>query len=603
MNNFSKLGIREELVSAVQDLGFENPTPIQEKVIPMLVQGSADVVALAQTGTGKTAAFGLPMLSRLDVSQRHTQALVICPTRELCLQITNDFTNFTKYLPGIHVVAVYGGASIDRQISSLKKGAQVIVATPGRLIDLINRKAIKLENIEMVVLDEADEMLNMGFQEDINDILSYTPEEKTTWLFSATMPKEVAKIAKNYMTNPIEISAGVVNSSAENIEHIYYVVRDRDRYKAVKSLIDFNPTIFGLIFCRTKIETQKVASQLMQDGYNAEALHGDLSQSQRDQVMKKFRDRTLQILVATDVAARGIDVDKITHVINYNLPDDIENYTHRSGRTARAGQSGKSLVLVNAKEVFKIRSIEKQIKTSFKAGTIPTGEEICAIRINSLVADLLATEVKEKEIAEYLPIVLEQFERFSKEDIIKKFVSNQFNQFLEYYKNSGDLNATLGREERTARGRDSRDDSNMVQLHLNGGELDDLNTGAIIRLVCNTAGITSTQIGRVKVMREFSFIDVDSNVADQVLNQFQNIFFNNRDLSVQVSKSKAGGSSSGFGGGSRERSRVGFNKGGFSGSRNGSNDRKSFSKSSVKSGGSFKSGNQKKSSKSFNLKD
>ncbi|MDB5109792.1 MAG: box helicase, partial [Mucilaginibacter sp.] len=377
MNPFIELGIRHDIVNAISDLGFENPTPIQEQSIPVLLTGSNDFVGLAQTGTGKTAAFGLPLLELLDFEENYPQALILCPTRELCLQITNDLNNYSKKMDNVHVVAVYGGASISDQLRQIRRGVQIVVATPGRMLDIINRKAIDFSKVKYVVLDEADEMLNMGFQEDIDNILSTTPEEKKTWLFSATMPTEVRRIAKKYMTDPFELTMGEKNTGNVNIEHEYYIVRAREKYAAFKRIVDFNPDIFGIVFCRTKIETQEIAEALIKDGYNADSLHGDLSQQQRDKVMKRYRERSLQLLIATDVAARGIDVNDVTHVINYSLPDEIENYTHRSGRTARAGKTGVSIAIINSKELGKIRQIERVIGKNFIKAEIPNGFDVC----------------------------------------------------------------------------------------------------------------------------------------------------------------------------------------------------------------------------------
>ena len=419
---FEELGLREEVLKSLKELGFEAPTPIQEQAIPHLMKDDCDFVGLAQTGTGKTAAFGLPLINAIDPKSNRPQGLIICPTRELCLQITKDLEVFSKYLK-CNVVSVYGGADIRRQMTQIKKGVSVIVATPGRLLDLIKRKAVQLSDVQHVVLDEADEMLNMGFKEDIDDILETTPDSKSVWLFSATMPKDVARIAQTYMTDPLEVSIGHKNQTNENIEHIYYVVKERDRYEAVKRLIDFHPKIYGLIFCRTKHETGTVAEKLAREGYNAEPLHGDLTQPMRDRVMARFRSKELQILVATDVAARGIDVDDITHVINYNLPDDNENYTHRSGRTARAGKKGQSLVLITPKESFKIKSIEKQMRTEFAQGQIPNAEEICEIQLMKLIQNTIDINVKEKDIEKFMPQILASFETMDKTEIIKKFVS------------------------------------------------------------------------------------------------------------------------------------------------------------------------------------
>ncbi|NDH69180.1 MAG: DEAD/DEAH box helicase, partial [Gammaproteobacteria bacterium] len=429
---FEELGLKSEVLKSLQELGFEAPTPIQEKAIPYLLGENSDFVGLAQTGTGKTAAFGLPLINNIENHAKTPQGLVICPTRELCLQIAKDLETYSKYLK-VAVVAVYGGTDIRKQMTDIKRGASIIVATPGRLMDLINRRAISLADVEYVVLDEADEMLNMGFKEDIDAILETTPDTKNVWLFSATMPSEVARIAKNYMTDPLEVSIGHKNQSNENIDHIYYVVKEKDRYAGVKRLIDFNPEIYGLIFCRTRQETATVAEKLGKEGYSAEPLHGDLSQVQRDRVMDRFRKKDIQILVATDVAARGLDIDNITHVINYNLPDDIENYTHRSGRTARAGRKGESLVLINTRESGKIRAIEKQMRTTFTLGTVPNAEEICEIQLMKLINKVIKTDVREKDIEKFMPTIMAEFESMSKEEAIKHFVSTEFNRFIEYY--------------------------------------------------------------------------------------------------------------------------------------------------------------------------
>src|SRR6201985_1380852 len=440
MNPFIELGIRHDIVNAISELGFENPTPIQEQSIPVLLTGSNDFVGLAQTGTDKTAAFGLPLLELLDFTQNHPQALVLCPTRELCLQITNDLKNYSKNMDNVHVVAVYGGASIQDQLRQIRRGVQIVVATPGRMLDIINRKAIDFSDVKFVVLDEADEMLNMGFQEDIDSILSTTPDETTTWMFSATMPAEVRRIAKKYMTDPHELTMGTKNTGNANIEHEYYIVRARDKYAAFKRIVDFNPEIFGIVFCRTKIETQEIAEALIKDGYNADSLHGDLSQQQRDKVMKRYRERSLQLLIATDVAARGIDVNDVTHVINYSLPDELENYTHRSGRTARAGKTGVSISIINGKELGKIRQIERVIGKKFIKAEIPTGFDVVEKQLFALVHKVHNVEVNEQQIEVYIPRIMDEFAELSKEDIIKRFASLEFNRFLDYYKNAPDLN-------------------------------------------------------------------------------------------------------------------------------------------------------------------
>lgn len=552
---FENLGLKSQLVKAVADMGFEQPTPIQEQAIPHLLQSSSDLVGLAQTGTGKTAAFGLPLINRIDKKLNHPIGLVICPTRELCLQITGDLNSYSKHQPEVSITAVYGGADIRRQMKEIKNGTSIIVATPGRLVDLIKRKAIKLEKIEAVVLDEADEMLNMGFKDDLDFILSKTPDHKSTWLFSATMPKEVASIAKTYMTNPLEVTVGTKNETNENIEHIYFVVKERDRYAAVKSLIDFNANIFGLIFCRTRRETQQVAEKLMKDGYSAEALHGDLSQAQRDRVMNLFRKRNIQLLVATDVAARGIDVDDITHVINYNLPDDVENYTHRSGRTARAGRKGESLVLINTREQFKIKQIEKKINHKFVFAEIPKPEDICGIQLNKMIEKVKATKIKEDDIAPFLPAIYEDFENLSKEEVIKMFVSAEFNRFLDYYKRAGDLNATPDKNARESsgsrggrnKGKREGTPEDKARFFVSLGKKDGLNPGGLLRVVCDSTGLKSGTIGRIDIMPAFAFFDADKKDKDKILKNVNGANFEGKTINIELTENKKGGGSKGRG--------------------------------------------------------
>jgi len=559
---FSELGLRPEVLKAVTSLGFEEPTPIQTEAIPHLLKSKCDFVGLAQTGTGKTAAFGLPMINRITESSKFPKGLIICPTRELCLQIANDLKGYSKFDKHVVIEAVYGGTDIRRQMSSIKSGVAIIVATPGRLVDLINRRAITLDEVEAVVLDEADEMLNMGFKEDLDFILRQTPESKSTWLFSATMPKEVANIAKNYMTDPLEVSIGSKNQGNANIDHIYFAVKEKDRYSALKSLIDYNPNIFGLIFCRTRRETQQVAEKLAKDGYNAEALHGDLSQAQRDRVMGLFRNRTLQLLVATDVAARGIDVDDISHVINYNLPDEIENYTHRSGRTARAGRKGESLVLINTREKGKIKSIERVIKQEFTYALVPSPEDICAVQLQSMIQKVKDIEVNEREIGKFIPSILEDFADLSKEEVIKKFISAEFNRFLDYYNKAGDLNASMsssGREEgfgdKNRRGdrKERGGDENKQRFFVSLGEKDGLNRGGLLRVICDATGLNSGSIGRIDIMPAFSFFDADKGDVDQILQKVDGADYEGKSMAVQLSNDKksggGGGGRSKFGGG------------------------------------------------------
>nr|MBA3899598.1 DEAD/DEAH box helicase [Bacteroidota bacterium] len=506
MNKFEALGINEQLVKAVTDMGFEKPSPIQEQAIPVLLEENTDLVGLAQTGTGKTAAFGLPLLQKVDFSSRDTQAIILCPTRELCVQITKDLTNYAKHIPGTNIVPVYGGASIDIQIRQISKGAQIIVATPGRMADMINRKKADLSHIKWLVLDEADEMLDMGFKDELDIILEKTPKDKNTWLFSATMETQVARIAKSYMNNPVEISVGGKNEGAANITHQYYVVQARDRFATLKRLVDVNPDIFGIIFCRTRMETQDLAEKLMKEGYNADALHGDLSQQQRDKVMGRFRSRSLQLLLATDVAARGIDVDNITHVIHFSLPDDIENYTHRSGRTARAGKTGVSISILNMKEVGKVRDLERKLKTKFEKKQVPSGIEVCERQLVSIVKEVHDVEVNEKAIEPFLELTYAELGEFSKEELIKRFLSIEFNRILNYYKDAPDLNADASRGAKEGRERTVSNDG-FTRFFINIGELDNLNRSAILRIVCDSTGLTGKSIGRIDVKSSFSFFD------------------------------------------------------------------------------------------------
>lgn len=543
--SFESMGLPAPLMRGIADLGFVNATPIQEQVIPTLISNSSDLVALAQTGTGKTAAFGLPLLSLIDIQQRNTQALVLCPTRELCMQITRDIQAFGAHMPGLNVTAVYGGASIQNQIRELNRGSQIIVATPGRMVDLLSRRSIiDLSIIKHVVLDEADEMLNMGFKEDLDTILASTPKTKHTWLFSATMPDEVARIAKNYMSKPVEITAGAKNKGNENIEHLYYAVHARDKYQALKRIADYFPDIFAIVFCRTKIETQQIAEALIKDGYNADALHGDLSQAQRDQVMGRYRSRTIRMLVATDVAARGIDVDNVTHVINYSLPDEIENYTHRSGRTARAGKKGISISIVHMREIGKIRMIEKKIGRKFTQQTIPNGFEVCEKQLFSLIKKVHEVEVNEAEIGKYMTKIYAELEDLNREDIIKRFVSIEFNRFLDYYQNTRDLNANVDsdrrergergdrgdrfeRSERSDRGdrgdrseRRERSDSrsrtgkDAVKFFVNLGQMDGLEKKTMAHLLAVAGDIPEQSVVWVDIRKNYTFVEVDEKAAD-----------------------------------------------------------------------------------------
>lgn len=583
MNSFEQLGLSEQLIKGITDLGFEQPTPIQEQAIPVLMEGTRDFMGLAQTGTGKTAAFGLPLLDLIDFSIKRPQALILAPTRELCIQISRDIENFSKYIQGVHIVAVYGGASIQTQISQIKRGVQIIVATPGRLLDLLDRRAIDISKVEYVVLDEADEMLNMGFQEDINMILSGTPEDKQTWLFSATMPPEVRRIADTYMTDPFELTVGKKNSGAENIEHIYYVVHARDKYSALKRIVDFNPDIFGIIFCRTRMETQEVTDKLIKDGYDADALHGDLSQQQRDKVMKRYREKNLQLLVATDVAARGIDVNNVTHVINYNLPDDIENYTHRSGRTARAGRSGISIVIINMKEIGRVKQIERQINKKFVHARVPDGVEVCEGQLFHLINKIHDVDVNEKEIEQYLPKIYESLQDLSKEDLIKRFASIEFNRFLDYYKNAPNLNVDVKKQDFEYSSSSSSGKYNTGEkMFINLGSMDGFDVGSMLGYLLKRADLDKKSIGKIDIKGVYSFFYVEKNDVSKVLDGINGDNYKGRPVRVEISGGERGGDRGGrsrggdrgdrggrggYGGGGRDRDRG--DRGGDRGSRGG----------------------------------
>jgi ATP-dependent RNA helicase DeaD len=528
-------------------MGFETPSEVQEKAIPILLERETDMVSLAQTGTGKTAAFGFPMLQKIDVKSRTTQGLILSPTRELCLQITNEMIAYGKYMPGLNVTAVYGGASITDQARQIKKGSQIIVATPGRMKDMIGRGLIDISKIEYCVLDEADEMLNMGFYEDITDILSHSPKEKSTWLFSATMPKEVSTIAKKFMHTPVEITVGTKNVGSDQVSHEYYLVNARDRYNALKRLADANPEIFSVVFCRTKRDTQKVAEQLIEDGYNAAALHGDLSQNQRDLVMKSFRARQIQMLVATDVAARGIDVDDITHVINYQLPDEIETYTHRSGRTGRAGKTGISMVIVSKSEVRKIHTIEKMIQKKFIAKEIPSGMEICEVQMFHLANNIKDTKINH-EIDAYLPNINEVLADFSKEELIKKVFSVEFTRFLNYYKNSKDLNIGGERNFSDEEAKDS------TRYFINIGNKDDFDWMSLKDFLRDLLQLGKDDVYKVDVKDSFSFFNTDTTHQELVMGIFKDFKLDGRQINIEISKDTGRSKGrSGGGGGGRDR--------------------------------------------------
>lgn len=576
MTKFETLGLEKPLLDAISDLGFETPSEVQEKAIPILLEQETDLVALAQTGTGKTAAFGFPMIQKIQSESRTTQGLILSPTRELCLQITNELKLYSKYVKGLSTVAIYGGASISDQARQIKRGAQIIVATPGRMKDMIGRKMVDISKIDYCVLDEADEMLNMGFFEDIKDILSNTPKEKLTWLFSATMPKEVSVIAKKFMHKPQEITIGTKNAGTSTVQHEYYVVGGRDRYPALKRLADANPGIFSVIFCRTKRDTQKVAEKLIEDGYNAGALHGDLSQNQRDLVMNSFRKKQVQMLVATDVAARGIDVDDITHVINYQLPDEIETYTHRSGRTGRAGKSGISMVIVTRSELRKIKSIEHKIQQAFLSKKIPTGIEICEIQLYHLASRIKETEIN-PEIDNYLPAINDVLEGVDREELIKKIISVEFSRFYNYYSKTRDLNSSDDRVDRGERKDRSKGDipsNGSVRYFINVGERDNYDWMSLKDFLRDTLDLDKEDIFNVDTKDSFSFFNTDAQHTEKVLQTFTEFKVDGRFINVEVSKNPGG---SGRGGRKRDKKR-GHRKGGdnksFRGGRKNNSGRK-----------------------------
>ena len=537
MSVFKDLGLNQAIADALNDLGYSLPTPIQKIAIPQIISSKNDLKAFAQTGTGKTAAFSLPILQLINLSNSNTQAIILSPTRELAIQIAKNIEEFSKNIKNLNVLAVYGGAKIEDQISKLNRGVHIVVGTPGRTVDLIKRKRLNLKNIEWLVLDEADEMLNMGFKDELDQILEATPSTKQTLLFSATFPKEVESIAKNYMHNPIEISAGKKNVGADKVSHEYYLVSDRNRYPSLKRIADINPKIYSIVFCRTRRETKDIADKLIADGYNADALHGDLSQGQRDIVMQKFRNKNLQILVATDVAARGLDVNDLTHIINYKLPDQPENYTHRSGRTGRAGKEGISIALITSKEKGKLRPIERKINKQFELKQVPNGKDICQKQLYSLIDKIHDIEVNEKEIKDFLPEVYNKLEGMEREELIQRFVSIEFNQFLSYYENSSDLNGDDSRD------RKKYDDSNLTRFYINLGKMDNLNPAVLIGLINDNLKKKNVEIGQIEILKNFSFFEIDKNQTDDVLKNFQNTQFKNRSIIVEVtkkSKSSAG---------------------------------------------------------------
>jgi ATP-dependent RNA helicase DeaD len=559
MSTFKELGLSPEICKAVEDLGFENPTEVQERAIPTILASQRDLVALAQTGTGKTGAFGMPVLQQVDPNSNNVQVLVLSPTRELAIQIEKDLKSFAKYQKNISTVAVYGGSSISTQIRALNKGTQVVIGTPGRMLDLIRRKKLDVRNVRSLILDEADEMLNMGFQDDLDAILHDTPKEKQTLLFSATMPKQISKMARKYMNDPEEIQVNARNSGALNVEHHFYMVNAKDRYDALKRIADVNPDIYGIIFCRTRRETADIASKLSKEGYNADLLNGDLSQNQRDEVMNRFRSGELQLLVATDVAARGLDVDSLTHVINYNLPDDLEVYIHRSGRTGRAGNSGISVSIIHTREMNKIRALEKMSGKNFIKQDVPKGEEVCGVRMMDMVEKLRTTEVNEKQIEKYLPEVYERLSDLGWQELIQHFVSMEFNQILEYYEQAGDINASAGRSNKKNNKRNSSKkgsrnsggsgnnrvaEEGYTRYFLNVGQRDGLNPARLMGVVNEQMHGKKPDFGKIDIQTNFSFFEVEEGFDSKLFDSMNGTQFEGRDISVELAKPDKNGSSS-----------------------------------------------------------
>ena len=550
MKTFEELGVSPEIRKAIEELGYENPMPVQEEVIPYLLGNGNDVVALAQTGTGKTAAFGLPLIQKIDVKNCVPQALVLCPTRELCLQIAGDLTDYSKYITDLKILPVYGGSSIDSQIRSLKRGVHIIVATPGRLIDLMERKVAQLATIRDVVMDEADEMLNMGFTDSINAILENIPQDRNTLMFSATMSSEIARIAKTYLHEAKEITIGTKNEGSKNVNHVAYIVHAKDKYLALKRVVDFYPQIYGIVFCRTRKETQEIADKLIQDGYNADSLHGELSQAQRDLVMQKFRQRHLQLLVATDVAARGLDVNDLTHVINYGLPDDTESYTHRSGRTGRAGKTGISIAIINLREKGRMKEIEHIIKKKFEVSVLPSGQEICQQQLIKVIDDIEKVKVNEEEIETFLPGIYRKLDWLDKEDLIKRVVSLEFNRFLDYYKNAPEIEQPKANEKKSEAKESRKGDKEKVgrkaekgytRLFLNLGKTDGFYTNQIIDLVNRNLRKERIQIGRIDLMQNFSFFEVIQEQAPQVLRALNKVVLSGgRKVCVEIAGENTG---------------------------------------------------------------
>ncbi len=584
MSTFKEMGLKSEILSAIEELGYVNPTKIQELALPKILESKQDLIAFAQTGTGKTAAFSLPVLNQIDTNKKGIKCIVLSPTRELGLQIAEDIKSYSKNIPGFKVVAVYGGADITRQIKNIERGCDVVVGTPGRTLDLIKRNRLNLVGVEFLVLDEADEMLSMGFAEDLDAILANTPSEKQTLLFSATMPPDMVKLSKKYMTNPAEITAGNKQEANTNVTHIYYKINNRDRYPALKRAVDVSPDIYGIIFCRTRAETKEVAERLAEDGYNTDALHGDLSQAQRDYVMGKFRNRSLQLLVATDVAARGLDVNELTHVINFKLPDEDAVYVHRSGRTGRAGNEGVSLTLLTGNEERRLRYLEKKIGRKFERVDIPVGKEICEKQLFNLIDNIKETEISNSHIDSFLPQIFEKFEDMSKEEVIKKIVSTEFNRFLEYYRDAPDLNKTSDRRERERNRDRNRDDdrgdrrerrrdrgdrqehktaSNMTRYFINQGKKDGFSPKILMGMINSHLGGATPEIGQIEIMKMFSFFEMESGHTSDLQRAAKQMEHNGREISIEESSPKPSGGGRDRGdrrdgrGGGRDRDRGG----------------------------------------------
>lgn len=590
MTHFNETGLGDKMLEAIKVLGFETPTPVQAEVIPAILQGNENIIALAQTGTGKTAAFGLPLLEQTDTSSSNISGMILCPTRELCIQITKDLENYAQFLPHLKVCPVYGGADITRQIRKLKDGVHIVVGTPGRALDLIKRKVLRIQQLRWLVLDEADEMLNMGFQEDLDSILAETPAEKRTLLFSATMPNGIRKIAEKYMHNPLEITVGTRNVSTENVQHHYYMVQARDRYMALKRIADIHPGIYSIVFCRTRHETKDVAEKLIQDGYNADALHGDLSQAQRDHVMGRFRNKTLQMLVATDVAARGLDVSDLTHVINYNLPDDPEAYIHRSGRTGRAGKQGVSISIIHSRETGRVRDLERITGRELQRKMVPSGRDICEKQLFNLIDKMEHIMVNDEQIEQYMPVIYKKLEWLSREELIKKFVSIEFNRFLDYYKHAVDINVTKekreqrdsrsdrgGRDQGDARRRNRDEQPEFAKLFVNIGSKNGLTPPKMIGLINDYGKSRRIQIGRIDIQRNFSFFEVEAAAAAKLINGFRGAGYDDVALEVNYAEeskpktSQRGGHRGSYQGASQGAGKPGAKKRKSSKSRNEAN--------------------------------